>query len=147
MNFTNTNPFLQGKTFSHLLEDVFNLSISDMMGADYAVTTPAVNVTESTDNYTLEIAAPGLDKNDFNISVEKDQLIISASKKNPGEEKTETKWKRKEFNYQSFRRTFQITDAIETNHIEASYQNGILTILLPKREDAKAKAPTNIEIK
>lgn len=147
MNIVKVNPFLHGKTFTNLMDDVFNRSISDLAGTDYAVTTPSVNVTESNENYTLEVAAPGLNKNDFNITVEKDQLIISSSKETQEEEKKENKWTRKEFNYQSFRRTFHITDAVDIAKIEASYNNGILTLLLPKREEAKEKSPTTIEIK
>lgn len=147
MNIIKVNPFLQGKSFTNLIDDVFNRSISDMVGTDYAVTTPSVNVTEDHDNYVLEVAAPGLEKSDFNITVEKDQLIISVNKDEKKEDKEEGKWTRKEFNYLSFRRTFHITDAIETNKIEASYNNGILNLILPKKEEVKEKAPTTIEIK
>ncbi|MBL0023743.1 MAG: Hsp20/alpha crystallin family protein [Saprospiraceae bacterium] len=147
MNIVKVNPFVQGRTFSNLIDDVFNRSISDLVGNDLATTTPSVNVTETNDNFTLEVAAPGLDKKDFNIAVEKDQLIISASKESQEEEKSEGKWTRKEFNYKSFKRTFHITEAIEADKIEARYENGILTMVLPKREEVKAKAPTTIEIK
>jgi HSP20 family protein len=126
MNIVKVNPFLQGKSFTNLLDDVFNRSISDLVGSDFAVTTPSVNVSEDNENVVLEVAAPGLDKKDFNITVEKDQLIISATKEAQAEDKEEGKWTRKEFNYQSFKRSFHLSDKIETDKIEAEYNNGIL---------------------
>ncbi len=151
MNIIKVNPFLQGKTFTNLMDDVFNRSISDLVGSDYAVTTPSANITEDSDSFLLEVAAPGLEKSDFNIIVEKDQLIISAQKEEKKEEQEDLKepgkWTRKEFNYQSFKRSFHLSDAVETNKIEASYSNGILKLMLPKREEVKEKAPATIEIK
>ena len=147
MNIVKVNPFLQGKSFTNLLDDVFNSSISDLVGSDFAVTTPSVNVSEDNENVVLEVAAPGLDKKDFNITVEKDQLIISATKEAQAEDKEEGKWTRKEFNYQSFKRSFHLSDKIETDKIEAEYNNGILKLVLPKKEEAKPKAPATIDIK
>ncbi|MBK9565045.1 MAG: Hsp20/alpha crystallin family protein [Saprospiraceae bacterium] len=147
MNIVKVNPFLQGKSFTNLLDDVFNRSISDLVGSDFAVTTPSVNVSEDNENVVLEVAAPGLDKKDFNITVEKDQLIISATKEAQAEDKEEGKWTRKEFNYQSFKRSFHLSDKIETDKIEAEYNNGILKLVLPKKEEAKPKAPATIDIK
>ncbi|MBK8055822.1 MAG: Hsp20/alpha crystallin family protein [Saprospiraceae bacterium] len=139
MNIVKVNPFLQGKSFTNLLDDVFNRSISDLVGSDFAVTTPSVNVSEDNDNVILEVAAPGLDKKDFNVAVEKDQLIISASKEAQTEDKEEGKWTRKEFNYQSFKRSFHLSDKIETEKIEAEYHNGILKLVLPKRKRQNLK--------
>ena len=133
MNIVKVNPFLQGKSFTNLLDDVYNRSISDLVGSDFAVTTPSVNVSEDNENVVLEVAAPGLDKKDFNITVEKDQLIISATKEAQAEDKEEGKWTRKEFNYQSFKRSFHLSDKIETDKIEAEYNNGILKLVLPKK--------------
>ncbi len=147
MNIVKVNPFLQGKSFTNLLDDVFNRSISDLVGSDFAVTTPSVNVSEDNENVVLEVAAPGLDKKDFNIAVEKDQLIISATKEAQAEDKEEGKWTRKEFNYQSFKRSFHLSDKIETDKIEAEYNNGILKLVLPKKEEAKPNAPATIDIK
>ena len=140
MNIVKVNPVFQGRTFTNLMDDVFNRSISDLVGSDFSVTTPSVNITENNDTFTLELAAPGLDKKDFNIFVDKDQLVISASNEVKNEDKEEGKWTRKEFNYTTFKRTFHLTDAAE-------YNKGILTLVLPKREEIKAKAPKTIEIK
>nr|MBP9198211.1 hypothetical protein [Saprospiraceae bacterium] len=76
MNIVKVNPIFQGRTFTNLMDDVFNRSISDLVGSDFSVTTPSVNITENNDTFTLELAAPGLDKKDFNIFVDKDQLVI-----------------------------------------------------------------------
>ena len=105
MNIVRVNPFFQGKSLSNIIDDVFNRSISDVMGSDFSVTVPSVNITEEKDNIRLELAAPGMDKNDFNISIDKDHLIISAEKEKQSEEKEENKWTRKEFNFSSFKRS------------------------------------------
>ena len=140
MNIVKVNPVFQGRTFTNLMDDVFNRSISDLVGSDFSVTTPSVNITENHDTFTLELAAPGLDKKDFNIFVDKDQLVKN-------EDKEEGKWTRKEFNYTTFKRTFHLTDAVDAENINAEYNKGILTLVLPKREEIKAKAPKTIEIK
>jgi len=65
MNIVKVNPVFQGRTFTNLMDDVFNRSISDLLGSDFSVTTPSVNITENHDTFTLELAAPGLDKKRF----------------------------------------------------------------------------------
>ncbi len=147
MNILKVNPVFQSRTFTNLMDDVFNRSISDLVGSDFSVTTPSVNITESTDTFTIELAAPGLDKKDFNIFVEKDQLVISASNEVKNEDREELKWTRKEFNYTTFKRSFHLTDAVDAENINAEYNKGILTLVLPKKEEIKVKAPKTIEIK
>ena len=147
MNIVRVNPFLQGKSLSNIFDDVFNRSISDVMGSDFSVTVPSVNITEEKDNIRLELAAPGMDKNDFNISIDKDQLIISAEKEKQSEEKEENKWTRKEFNFSSFKRSFHLGEDINVEKIDASYENGILKLVLPKKEEAKETLPKSIEIR
>ncbi|KXK37197.1 MAG: heat shock protein Hsp20 [Bacteroidetes bacterium OLB9] len=147
MNIVKVNPFMQGNTLTSILDDVFNRSISEFIGTDYSTTVPSVNITEDDEKFTMELAAPGLEKGDFNISIDKGQLTVSASKENSKEEKEEGKWTRKEFNYTSFERTFNLADTVEAGKIEAAYENGILTLVLPKKEEAKTKAPVTINIK
>jgi len=147
MNITNVNPFLPGRTFSHMLDDILNTSISNLVGSDFEVTMPATNIIENNENYILMLAAPGLEKQDFDISLEKGQLMISAIKNNQQGEKEAEKWIRKEFNFSSFKRSFNLTDAVDFEHIQAEYTNGILTLTLPKREEVKTKATRSIEIK
>ncbi len=107
--------------------------------------TPTINVIEEKDHYRLEVAAPGLDKEDFKIDLHNDVLTISAEKKQENEEK-DKKYLRREFNYCSFKRSFALPDFVETNKIEAKHKNGILNVIIPKKEDAKEKEPRTIKI-
>lgn len=146
MSIIKVNPFLQGKTLTNILDDVFNRSISDIVGSDYAVTSPSVNISENDENFVMDIAAPGLNKNDFNIQIENDHLIISSAKSSDAEEKQDDKWTRKEFNYTSFKRSFHLSDKVNADKIHAEYQQGILTITLPKKEEVITKGPKSIAI-
>lgn len=147
MNVVKVNPFLQGKSFTNIIDEVFNRSISDFVGNDFAMTNPSVNISELEDKFVLEMAAPGLEKKDFNISLEKGQLTISASKESNTEDSEQGRWTRKEFNFSSFKRSFHIADIVDAENIAAEYHNGILSVALPKKEEAKAKEPKKIEIK
>ncbi len=109
-----------------------------------AVSRPAVNILESDTDYRIEVAAPGLEKGDFKISVNKDILSISAEKPAPAEESD--KILRREFSFLNFQRGFRLPNSVDVNGIHAAYLNGILTVTLPKREEAKVKPPVNIEI-
>jgi HSP20 family protein len=104
-----------------------------------------VNVKELEYNYLLEVIAPGFEKPDFKVNLDQNVLTISAEKK--AEEKKENeKQIRREFTYQSFKRSFTLDEKIDATKIEASYVNGVLTLNLPKKEVVKASA-TEIEIK
>ena len=98
--------------------------------------TPSTNVLETKDSYVIEMNVPGRNKEDFNLLVENDLLTISFEKK---EEKVEEdrKFIRREFNFQNFKRSFSLDDSIDASKIEARYENGILKIDLPKKEDKK----------
>lgn len=147
MNIVKVNPFLQGKSLTSIIDDVFNRSISDLVGSDLSVTTPSVNISENDDSFTMEIAAPGLNKSDFKIAIEKDQLIVSSEKSSDSAQVEEGKWTRKEFNYTSFKRSFHLSDSVDAEKIQATYENGILVLTLPKKEEKKSKGPKTIEIK
>ncbi|MEM6963538.1 MAG: Hsp20/alpha crystallin family protein [Bacteroidota bacterium] len=94
----------------------------------------------------MELAAPGLDKGDFEINVDKDQLTISVKKETSNEVKEE-KFTRKEFSYSTFTRSFHLPEGVKADAIEASYENGVLGIALPKKEEAKALPARTIEVK
>lgn len=98
---------------------------------------PAVNVKESDNSYELEIAAPGMQKDEFNVEVDNDMLIISGEVKQESQSEDE-KYTRKEFSFQSFKRSFSLPEnSINIESIEAKYTDGILRITLPKlREQA-----------
>lgn len=111
----------------------------------FAGTVPAVNVVENKEGFRIEVAAPGLQKSDFKLNLEKNQLTISAEKEQK-EENANEKYTRKEFKYTSFQRTFTLPNTIDGDRIEANYADGILSIALPKREEAKEKPARQIEI-
>jgi len=95
-----------------------------------------VNVKETKDAYQLEVVAPGFEKNDFNINLEKNILTVSAEKKSETENKDE-KQIRKEYSYQSFKRSFTIDEKVDAQQIVAKYLNGVLTLNLPKKAEVK----------
>ena len=109
-------------------------------------TVPAVNIRESADNFEVEVAAPGMEKQDFKIQLENNTLTIS-SKKEQSQEKQETNYTRREFSYQSFQRTFILQrDVVNDEGIAAKYDNGVLHLIIPKKEEVKQKGPRLIEI-
>ena len=100
---------------------------------------PPVNIVEKTNSYHIELAAPGMNKADFNVKVDDKLLTISAEKK---EEKNEenSKMIRKEFSYKSFKRSFTLDEKIDATTISAKYENGVLQLDLPKKEQVKNAA-------
>ncbi len=108
-------------------------------------TLPSVNIKETEDNYELELAAPGMKKSDFKINLENDVLTISSERK---EEKAENNgYTRKEFSYTSFERSFTLPEhKVNYDSVSAKYEDGVLRIALPKREEAKVKPARAIEI-
>ncbi len=98
--------------------------------------TPAVNIAETTDAYHLELNAPGRNKEDFIITVDKGLLTISYDKKEEAKSE-DVKTVRREFSYQSFKRSFSIDEKINAEAIKAKYENGLLKLLLPKLAETK----------
>lgn len=135
------------KLLSSVFDDFFNQSLSDVVGSDLTFTQPSVNIVENDEFFNVEVAAPGLSKKDFNIEVKGDHLEISAKKEDKKEEKVDGKITRSEFNYSSFTRSFYLPEMVEADKITATYKEGILYLQLPKKEEAKVKAPKTIEIK
>ena len=134
--------------FGKFFDELFNSSISDIVGADFTNESPAVNIIENEDSFVLEVAAPGLEKKDFNVSIEKDFLTISAKKENEEVDENEDKsFKRREYNYQKFTRKFRLPKTVERETLKAKYQQGILKITVQKTAEAKEQGPRTIEIK
>jgi HSP20 family protein len=104
-----------------------------------SINIPAVNITEQKDEFMVSLAAPGLKKDDFKIDVDGNLLTISSEKEEKKEEK-EARYTRKEYNYTSFERSFTIPDEVNKEKIEARYEDGILKLALPKKEEAKKMA-------
>lgn len=109
------------------------------------MTLPAVNIKESSNEFFLLIAVPGMKKSDFNIDLENKVLSISSETKVEHEEKEEN-YTRREFGYSSFQRTFTLPDTIESDKIKAEYKDGILTVHLPKKEEAKERPAKRISV-
>ncbi|MBW6490730.1 MAG: Hsp20/alpha crystallin family protein [Lentimicrobium sp.] len=107
---------------------------------------PSVNIIEGKEDFRIEVAAPGLDKNDFNINLENNVLTISSEKEDKKEEKEE-RYMRREFSYTSFTRSFSLPNSVEADKIVANHSNGVLSITIPKREEAKVKPAKQIQIK
>ena len=97
---------------------------------------PAVNVTDNKDNYLVSVAAPGMKKNDFKIDIDGNMLSISCEKEETKEEKDKT-YTRKEYNYSSFSRSFTLPENVTRQKIEATYEDGVLNVRLPKSEESK----------
>jgi len=107
---------------------------------------PAVNILEKETGFQIEMAAPGLKKENFNISLDQNRLTISFSKEAKGEE-VDGRYIRKEFSSSSFKRVFNLSQNIDSELISASYEDGILQLFLPEKEEARVKAERQIVIK
>ncbi len=128
------------KSFDGLLNEFFNeLPSFGKKWSDDAFGFPPVNITENANSYQLEVAAPGMDKADFNLKLDGNILTISAEKKSATKDET-SKAIRREFSSRSFKRSFTLDEKIEAANIAAKYDNGILKVDLPKKEETKAVA-------
>jgi len=131
------------------IDNLFSRDWMDWSNLNFSSTNPilpAVNIRESDNEYELEVAAPGMKKDSFRINLDKDQLTIS-SEWEEEKKKDEEDYTRREFSYQSFQRSFTIPEnVVDGEKINAKYKDGILSIKLPKREEAKPKPAREIKI-
>lgn len=137
-------------TFRNLIETFFENDFPNfgksmsrfMMGT----TIPSANIKENDENFQIELGIPGVNKEQIKIDLEDDVLTISSEQK---EEKTEEKdnYTRREFNYSSFSRSFYLPDIVDSDKISAEYKDGILNIVIPKKESVIRKSQKRIEIK
>ena len=128
-----------------LNRDFFNWGLSNYSNTN--TTIPAVNIKETPENYEVEVAAPGMTKNDFKVQLDGNTLTISSEKTVDKENEDDVRYASREFSYQSFSRTFTLQkDVVDTEKIQAKYENGVLHLLIPKIEKAKQKQPRLIEI-
>ena len=138
---TNQVPSLFDRFFDGDMFDWSNRNFSNTN-----TTIPSVNIKENADAFVVEVAAPGFEKGDFKIELNLNTLSISSEKKVENETKEGEVFTKREFSYQSFSRSFTLPQIADGDRIEANYQNGILTVLIPKREEAKPKPARMIEI-
>jgi HSP20 family protein len=108
-------------------------------------TVPAVNIMEEEDKFMLEFATPGMKKKDFKIELHNDVLTVSSDRKEEKEEEKDN-YSRREFHYQSFCRSFSLPESADTEKIEAKQENGVLNIIIPKKEESLEKGPRSIDI-
>ena len=130
-------------------DDVFGRELFNWENSNFSTTSttlPSVNIKETSDNYEVEVAAPGLEKNDFKITLDGNLLTISSEKENQQVDEQEN-FTRREFSYQSFQRSFELPkNVVDEEKINARYENGLLHLSIPKKEEAKQKPPRMIEI-
>lgn len=129
-------------SMENFFNDFFN---NDFLPREFAGHVPSVNITEDGEKYNIEVSAPGFEKKDFNVVIEDGVLIISGEHRSEKNEENKN-FLRKEFNYGSFSRSFNLVDSIDEDNIDAKYDNGILKLELPKNEKMKAKHVKQIEI-
>jgi len=108
-------------------------------------TVPRVNIVETNDDFRVEMAAPGMKKDDFHVELDNDVLTISSEVQHE-QNNEEKNYTRREFSYQSFRRSFHLPNTVEADKIEATYKDGLLSLVIPKKEEAKKKPVKQIAI-
>lgn len=137
-------------SWSNFLNEFFDRDWMDWNNRNFSntnTTLPSVNVKESTDGFEVDMAAPGLEKKDFKIEINHRTLTISSEKKVENDTKKGQQFTRREFNYQSFSRSFTLPETVDGDKVSAKYENGILKVSIPKKEEAKPKPAKTIEIK
>ncbi|WP_276875299.1 Hsp20/alpha crystallin family protein [Chryseobacterium joostei] len=131
-----------------LFDDFFNRELFNWDNTNFSssrTTLPSVNIKEREEAFEVEVAAPGMQKEDFKITLDGNLLTISSSKEER-EEENDGNFTRKEFSYQSFQRSFELAkDVVDDENIEAKYENGVLRLTIPKKESA-TQSPRLIEI-
>jgi HSP20 family protein len=132
-----------------VFDRLFEGDLFDWSNRNYSLTNttlPSVNIKENADEFKVEVAAPGLDKNDFKLQLDHEMLTISSEKTNENETKNGERFTKREFSYQSFSRSFTLPQTADGERIEANYEKGVLTVIIPKKEEAKPKPTRMIEI-
>ena len=137
-------------TMNSFFDDLFTRELWNWGLSNHSATNttiPAVNIRETKDNFEVEMAAPGMTKNDFKVELDGNLLTIRSERQSEQKSNEESRYTKQEFSYQSFVRSFQLSkDVVDADKIEARYENGVLQLLIPKKEEAKQRPPRNIEI-
>lgn len=144
MNIVKHSHFIPSASFidDFLSKDVFNHSGR----SNEPATVPGVNIIESDDFFRVEMAAPGMEKDHFEISLDHNTLTISSDLSQHELKPNDQAYTRREFSYLSFKRSFHLPRTVDSEKIEASYTNGILNLVLPKKEEARKKPVRTIHI-
>lgn len=146
-SLANTNSNANFSNLSNLLDDIFNRDLPSVFASNFntGITLPKVNIKETADAFIVEMAVPGLKKSDFHLNLDNKLLSISTETKKENKHEDEN-YTRREFGYSSFKRTFTLPESVDEEKIKASYEDGILNITLPKKEEAKQKPARSIKI-
>ncbi len=133
--------------WSDWIDNLFSSDLPSVFSSNFntGMTLPKVNIRETADAFWVDMAVPGMKKSDFHIDLENQLLSISTELKQE-EEGQEDNYTRREFGYSSFKRTFTLPESVDDSKINASYNDGILNIHLPKKEEAKQKPAKTIKI-
>jgi HSP20 family protein len=142
MNTVKRNP--ANRAFPSVMDELFK----DLLGGTQYThkTVPPVNIRETEQSFSVELMAPGMKKEDFNIELDNYLLTISAEVKTENTTEESGKFTRREFSFSSFKRSFTLPETVKEDEINASYEDGILKITLPKKEEALPKAKRLIEV-
>jgi HSP20 family protein len=142
VRFSNQFPNLFDRFFEN---DLFDWSNRNFSNTNTSI--PSVNIKEDQEGFEVDMAAPGFSKEDFSIELNNNLLTISSEKKVENETKEGQQFTRREFSYQSFSRSFTLPNIVEGDKIQAKYNNGVLSVLIPKKEEAKPRPAKKIQIK
>ena len=136
-------------TFPSFIDNFFSRDLMDWNNSNFSSTNstiPAVNILENEESFVIEVAAPGMEKENFTVNLDGDRLLISSELKKENSE-NEANYSRREFSYQSFQRSFTIPEGtVDGEKIMAKYTDGILKVTLPKKEEIKPKPARRIDI-
>ena len=137
MNLVKWNNMID-RPITSLIDNFFGRDISDYL-VDWKGAQPAVNILETKDDYRVEVAVPGMTKEDFDVKLDNDVLVITGKKEESKEDK-KGNYMRREFSYSSFQRSFHLpAGAVDSEKVEANYKDGILLVTVPKKEQAKVE--------
>lgn len=137
-------------TGNPFIDRFFDTDLMDWTSRNFSktnTTLPSVNVRENDNEFGIEVAVPGFEKSDFNIEVHNDVLTISSEKQEEKETNESERYTKREFSYQAFTRSFTLPESADSDNVSANYDKGILTVSIPKKEEAKPKGPKTIKIK
>jgi HSP20 family protein len=136
--------------FPTLFNEFFNrefLNWGESNFSNTGTTIPAVNIRETKDEFLVEMAAPGMKKDDFKVELDGTLLTISSEKSSEQSDEKSGEYSRREFSYEAFQRSFTLPkDVVDADRLKASYQDGVLRLQIPKKEEAKQKPPRMIQI-
>lgn len=146
-SLSSTNSNLNFPSWSSWIDEIFNRDLPSVFTSNFntGMTLPKVNIRETSDAYFVDMAVPGMKKSDFEINLE-DQLLSISTQVNEENEFEDENFTRREFGYSAFKRSFTLPETVNEDKIKAKYNDGILSVHLPKKEEAKQKPPKTITI-